>query len=176
MVKEARLEKENQGLTPRDEGWFVVNAREAQWRESERFGSFVRFESAACKFPELGVNIHIVAPGQAACMYHKETLQEAFLVLSGSCRLLVEGEERMLGAWDFFHCPAGTEHVFVGAGDGPCAILMMGARGEGSGVHYPVSALAAKHEASVSEPTDHPREAYAGVSPPTPCPAPPPFA
>ena len=24
------------------------------------------------------------------------------------------------------HCPAGVEHVFVGAGEGPCAVLMIG--------------------------------------------------
>ena len=51
-------------------------------------------------------------------------------MLSGECRLLVEGEERLLRPWDFFHCPAGTEHIFVGAGEGPCVILMAGARSE----------------------------------------------
>lgn len=47
---------------------------------------------------------------------------------SGACRLLVEAEERLLRQWDFFHSPPGAEHVFVGAGDGPCVILMAGAR------------------------------------------------
>ena len=57
-----------------------------------------------------------------------ESAQEDFLVLSGECLLLIEGEERPLKAWDFVHCPAGTEHVFVGAGTGPCVILMVGSR------------------------------------------------
>ena len=43
-------------------------------------------------------------------------------MLSGERRLLVEGAERLLQPWDFFHCPAGTEHIFVGAGDGPCVV------------------------------------------------------
>ena len=42
------------------------------------------------------------------------------------------------------HCPEGTEHVFVGAGDGPCAILMVGARKEPDLAHYPVSEAAAR--------------------------------
>ena len=57
-------------------------------------------------------------------MYHGEEAQEDFLVLCGECLVLVEGEERLLQAWDFVHCPPWTEHVFVGAGDGPCALLV----------------------------------------------------
>ena len=49
-------------------------------------------------------------------------------MLAGECLLLIEGEERPLRQWDFVHCPAWTEHVFVGAGDGPCAILAVGTR------------------------------------------------
>jgi hypothetical protein len=41
---------------------------------------------------------------------------------------VIENEERRLKQWDFVHCPPMTEHVFVGAGDGPCAIVMVGAR------------------------------------------------
>lgn len=63
--------------------------------------------------------------------------QAGVLVLSGECRLLVEGEERLLRAWDLFHCPAGTEHIFVGAGDGPCVILTVGARSEQEQLLYP---------------------------------------
>ena len=65
-------------------------------------------------------------------MYHAEEAQEDFLVLAGECLLIVEGEERLLRAWDFVHCPPWTEHVFVGAGDGPCLVVGVGARTEGS--------------------------------------------
>ena len=64
-------------------------------------------------------------------MYHGEAAQEDFLVLSGECLLLIEGEERPLKAWDFVHFPQWTEHVIVGAGNGPCAILMVGSRADG---------------------------------------------
>jgi uncharacterized cupin superfamily protein len=166
-VPEARLEDLGAGLTPVTEGWFVVNVRGAEWWFAERRGGRCPFENEygdpAVDFPRLGVNITVLEPGQTG-LYHAESNQEAFLVLSGECALLVENEERRLRAWDFFHSPPWTEHAFVGAGEQPCAILMVGAR-SGTGVHYPASALAARFGASVAEATSDWRRAYAGVEP-----------
>ncbi len=103
----------------------------------------------------------MLEPGQPACMYHGEDEQEDFLVLAGECLLLIEGEERPLKAWDFVHCPKSTEHVFVGAGSGPCAVLAVGSR-SGGGVVYPASELAQRHGAGVAAETHSPEEAYAG--------------
>ena len=97
-------------------------------------------------------------------MYHGESEQEDFLVLSGECVLVIEGEERQLKQWDFVHCPAMTEHVFVGVGDGPCAIVMVGGRSwkeREEEIIYPVNDVAAKHGASVLEETPNADEAYA---------------
>ena len=94
-------------------------------------------------------------------MYHGEDTQEGFLVLAGECLLLVEGEERRLRAWDFFHCPSWTEHVMVGAGDGPCVVVAVGARRPDSKVIYPRNEVAASHGASVPATTDSGKEAYA---------------
>src|SRR5688572_16428707 len=139
MVEEARLGTLEGGRYPETEGWFVLNTREALWWQSEKAGRYVRFEGKeAARFPEFGINIHALAPGEPNCMYHGEDVQEDFLVLSGGCLLIVEGEERRLRAWDFVHCPAWTEHVFIGAGDGPCAILMVGSRKRDDPVRYPV--------------------------------------
>ena len=55
-----------------------------------------------------------------------------------------------------------SEHAFVGAGEGPCVILMVGSR-SGTEVHYPVSELAARYGASVAEETSDWRQAYASV-------------
>ena len=98
-------------------------------------------------------------------MYPGENSQEDFLVLRGQCLLLVEGQERRLRAWDFVHCPAGTEHVFVGGGDSPCAILMVGARRPDVELRYPVSELAARYGASASKETSDEAEAYADWKP-----------
>jgi uncharacterized cupin superfamily protein len=160
-VPEAPLVDSGSGLAPSGEGWFVVNVRDVEWWTSSAFGSGCSFESREAWFPGLGINISVLEPGQPNCLYHSESQHEAFLVLSGDCRLLVEGGERLLGAWDFFSCPAGTEHVFVGAGEGPCVILMVGARSEDEKLLYPVSELAARYGASAEKETPVGKEAYA---------------
>ena len=65
------------------------------------------------------------------------------------------------------HCPPGTHHVFVGAGEGPCVILMAGAREGDWSVRYPVSELAARYGASVPQETTEPDQAYHGVFAPS---------
>ena len=62
------------------------------------------------------------------------------------------------------HCPPWTKHTFVGAGDGPCAIVMVGSRAGGFEVVYAVDEVAAKRDASVLEETSKPDEAYARFS------------
>jgi len=118
------------------------------------------FESPQAHFQEFGINLSVLEADEANCLYHSESQQEAFLVLSGECKLLVEGSERSLRPWDFVHCPAGTEHVFVGGGDGPCVILMVGARTDDEQLLYPVSELAARYGASAEEETADPKQAY----------------
>jgi uncharacterized cupin superfamily protein len=149
------------------ERWFVVNVRDAEWLTSEggekqSSGSECVFESDDAPFEQLGIRIHVLEPGEPNGAYHAESAQEDFLVLAGECTLLVEGEERRLRQWDFFHSPPGTEHIFVGAGDGPCVIFMVGLRPEDWTVRFPVSELAARYGASVAEETDSPRKAYVG--------------
>ena len=166
-MHEARLEDFGSGLAPASDGWFVVNVRDAQWLTSENgekqpSGSECPFESQDFWFRQFGIRLHVLPPGQPNGLYHSESAQEDFLVLSGECVLLVEGEERRLRQWDFFHSPAGTEHIFVGAGDEPCVILMAGARSEDEKILYPVSELAARHGASVHEETSDPDQAYVG--------------
>jgi uncharacterized cupin superfamily protein len=143
-----------------------VNAREARWWHSDIFGSSCIFEGDV-SFPDLGINIQVLNPGQPNCMYHGENAQENFLVLFGECLLLVEGEERPLKQWDLVHCPAWTEHVFVGAGSGPCAILMVGARPDPGQLRYPVVDVARKHNAGVTTETTSGKEAYARFARPT---------
>jgi len=161
-VTEAQLEETASGLRPAGEGWFVVNARDARWTVGDPFGAQCAFEGAwpAAAFRELGLKLCVLEPGQPNCLYHRESQQEDFLVLSGECMLLVEGEERPLKAWDFVHCPDWTEHVFVGAGEGPCVVLMVGARPD-TEVVYPVAEVALRHGAGVARETPSPDEAYA---------------
>jgi uncharacterized cupin superfamily protein len=147
------------------DGWFVVNVKEATWWGHPAFGRGCSFEGEG-RFPHHGVRLHVLEPGKPNCRYHRENAQEDFLVLSGECLLLVNGEERKLRAWDFVHCPPGTTHVFVGAGDGPCAVLMIGHRPGDHELYYPESELARRHGAETPEPTPDPRVAYGDLEAP----------
>ena len=132
MVPEAELQQTEHGLVPTGDGWFVLNAQDSRWYHGESRGAFCDFEGDQ-DFPQVGVNLQVLMPGQPMAMYHWEVDQEDFLVLSGEALLIVEGEERMLRAWDFFHCASLTKHTIVGAGDGPCIVVAIGARGPRTG-------------------------------------------
>jgi uncharacterized cupin superfamily protein len=161
MVEEARLEETDGGLAPATEGWFVVNVRDGRWMTNDVLGAAFIVEGDDAGFDQVGYTIGILQPGQSGGRYHREAAQEDFLVLFGECLLLIEEEERPLKAWDFVHCPPGTNHSFVGAGDGPCVIFMTGARLEDKGIVYPRSELAIRHGAGVESDTSSPAEAYA---------------
>jgi uncharacterized cupin superfamily protein len=141
--------------------WFVVNVVDAPALRHEVGGVAVLFEPQDDRFAEFGINLRVLEPGQPSSVYHAENVQEDFLVLSGECLAIIEGEERLLRAWDFVHCPADTAHLFVGAGNGPCAILMIGARGPDKAIRYPANELAGRHGASATQDTDSAAEAYA---------------
>lgn len=144
-------------------GWHVVNVKDARWYGSEAFGKVASFEKEGTPFPEIGVHLFVLEPGKPNCRYHRESTQEDFLVLAGRCRLLVNGEERELGPWDYFHCPAGVSHVMVGAGDGPAAVLAIGRRSTDQQLCYPESELARGFNAEAPEVTDSPKVAYSDV-------------
>ena len=161
-MDEATFDETPYGRNPAEEGWFVLNLGDAlALRNEEKGGAVIPLEPRGGPFENFGVNVHVVWPGEPSALYHSENAREAFLVLSGECTLIVEEHERPLRQWDFFHCPAGTRHIFVGAGDGPCAILMIGGRSPNEELNYPVSEVAAKYGASVAKETPNPDEAYA---------------
>jgi uncharacterized cupin superfamily protein len=160
-IPEAPLKQGDAGLKPEGEGWFVVNVADAAAWHSDRFGSSARFEDRPNHpFPDFGINIRVLQPGQPNALYHRENAQEAALVLDGECLAIVEGEERLLRKGDFLYAPSGTAHVLVGAGDGPCAILMAGTRKDPEYLLYPVDEAAVRHGASAEAETPDEHEAY----------------
>lgn len=167
MVPEAQLVETENGLVPAGEGWFVLNARETPWCERPGRGALCEFEGSgiegATDFHQLGINVTRLGPGEPLSLYHWEADQEDFLVLAGEAVLLIEGEERALGAWDFVHCPAGAAHTIVG-GDAGCLVLAVGARDRSTGPDwgaYPRHETATRHGAGVEQETSVPAEAYA---------------
>ena len=161
MVPEAKLEQTENGLVPVSDGWFVLNARDARWndrpkRRSVSFTGKTEWE-ADTLFPMLGVQLAVIEPGEPNSQYHWETEAEAFFVISGEALLIIEGQERPLRQWDFVHMPPKTEHVLVGAGDGPCIFLAMSSRENqqfGPYGEYPPNEVAAKYRASAKDSED----------------------
>ena len=176
MVPEAELEQTESGLVPMSSGWFVMNARDARWFHKPGQGDSLpltgcdEFE-AETYFPMLGMSIQVLAPGEPNSIYHWETEQEDFLVVSGEALLIVEGQERRLEQWDFVHCPPETRHVFVGSGDGPCVILAASSRqfqANGPWGFYTVDDAARRHNACPDEETQDNSVAYARFQPAQP--------
>jgi uncharacterized cupin superfamily protein len=167
-VTEARLED---GV-PVTGGWFVVNARDARWMHNEmrdlcRFGG-----EGEAHFDDLGVGLYWIQPGKPMSLYHHEARQEDFLILRGRCTVLVEGEERSVGPWDFFHSPPRTPHTIVNTGEEPALILAVGARKEKASVRYPFEPFAAARGAGVPDDSTPASDTYASFGKPVPGPAP----
>lgn len=164
MPDEAEVEKTEFGRVAKGDGWYVLNARDAQWRYIDGRPALCNFEGDQ-PFSQVGININVLEPGQPLCMYHWEAGQEDFLVLSGEALLVIEEQERPLRQWDFVHCPPQTKHVIVGAGASLSVILAVGARVDSvdnpDWGAYPVSDAAARHGAGVDKETSDPNIAYA---------------
>ncbi len=174
--KRARLARTAHGMVPASDGWFIMNAKDSVWYSNGFFGSATRFEDTKkWWFPQMGLNIRVLGPGQPNCHYHAESMQEDFLVLSGRCRVLIDGKNLKLKPWDLVHCPPWTDHVFVGAGKEPCVILMVGTRSKDEKIRYLRTPLAVRYKASTPKSTSEPRVSYSLVPRSTPVPAPPPF-
>jgi uncharacterized cupin superfamily protein len=162
-VHEAPLVETEVGVVPGGDGWFVLNAREGHWRDRPGRGYSLPFEGPT-DFPQVGITLYVLGPGEPIGMYHWEADQEDFFVLSGEALLLVEGEERPLRQWDFVHCPAHTKHIIIGAGEGQCAVLAVGARAHQDGAGwggYSVDEAALRRGAGVEVETTEAQQAYA---------------
>jgi hypothetical protein len=75
IVPEAPFDQTEDGLVPVGEGWFVLNARDARWLERPGRGTRCGFEGEAA-FPQLGVSLFVLGPGEPIGMYHCEADQE----------------------------------------------------------------------------------------------------
>lgn len=159
-MHESKIEETEHGRVPVDDGWWILNVGDMAWATVPGGGTWCVFESPNAPSTRLGIGVHVLAAGETPGFYHLENEQEGFLVLSGECLAIAEGQERRMGPWDYLHCPPGTAHITIGVGDEPCAILMVGTRGESHDTQYLADPVAARHGAAVAVSTDSPREAY----------------
>ena len=159
---EARMQQSEYGLVAATDGWFTVNVRDAAWVKSETFGDACIFEGGPVDFAQIGYTLAVLQPGQPNGMYHREDDQEDFLVLSGECLAIIEGEERPLKAWDFVHCPPGHRAHLRRRGRRAVRDLHGGRpRAPRAAPSTPRDEAALRHGAGVETETPHSKEAYA---------------
>jgi uncharacterized cupin superfamily protein len=169
VVPEAELEDTGAGLVPKTVGWFVLDVRKARWSDKPEQGWSASLTGrdeyeAETFFPMLGMALRVARAGEVTTTYHWETEQEDFLVLTGECIAIIEGEERQLRQWDFIHCPPGTKHAFVGVGDEPCVLLCASSRQfqkAGPWGYYCYDETAERYNAASPEDTQDGKIAYA---------------
>lgn len=165
MIQESPPVETGDGLAAQPGGWYVVNARDIRWVGQDGLwrGAWLEPEEG---WTSLAFNLTVLDPGCPGGLYHAESNHEAFLVVSGECLLVVEGEERRLRQWDFFHCAPWTAHVLIGAGDGPAVIVAVSTRAPDAAVRYVASEVARRHGAASAHDTRDASEAYAGFPEP----------
>ena len=173
-MHEAGIEETTEGRLPADDGWFILNLGEMPWETIPGYGVWRGFDWANER-PGVGVHVHVLQPGETNGYYHAEEAQEGFIVLSGECLAIVEGEERRMRQWDYLHSPPDTAHAIVGAGEGPCVIVMFGSPDPSRKVEWIADETAARHGASVERTTGIDREAYGDLPDETVVPPPSPF-
>jgi uncharacterized cupin superfamily protein len=153
-------------------GWFLVNVRDVPWMHNEmravcKFGG-----EGDAHFDDLGIGLYLIQPGKPMSLYHHEAGQEDFLILRGRCTVLIDGQRREAGPWDFVHCPPRTPHTIAATGEEAALILAVGARKEKHSAHYPVEPEAIELGAGVPDEQTSADQVYAGFGEPQRGPAP----
>src|SRR5206468_768614 len=95
--------------------------------ETMVFGS-TRAPSEAGSTGQVGVDLTGVGAGEPVAMNHDGNDPRDLLGVAGEALLIIEGEEGRLHPWNFVHCPPGTNHGIVRAGETPCVVVAVGAR------------------------------------------------
>jgi mannose-6-phosphate isomerase-like protein (cupin superfamily) len=75
-----------------------------------------------------GVNAIVMPPHFEGFLHYHEQQDELYFVHSGTARVEVEGEERLLGPGGLFHCGSTTPRKVSNAGDEDLVLLVVGGK------------------------------------------------
>ncbi|HEX3175589.1 MAG TPA: cupin domain-containing protein [Methylomirabilota bacterium] len=90
-------------------------------------GTGLRFLCGADKTDRSWSLMEVEVPERAGAPPHHHPWDEAYYILEGNIRFLVDGEEQTLARGDFVYLPAGTLHGFEGASTPPARTLIFDA-------------------------------------------------
>lgn len=77
--------------------------------------------------------MEVSLPRHAGPPPHDHPWDEAYFVLEGQVKFVVEGEEQLLGAGEFLYAPADTLHGFQGDSETPARVLVFDSPGHSEG-------------------------------------------
>ena len=75
-----------------------------------------------------GVNAIVMPPRFEGFLHYHEQQDELYFVHSGSARVEVEGEDRVLGPGGLFHCESTTPRKVSNGGDDDLVLLVVGGK------------------------------------------------
>src|SRR5215467_11759162 len=75
-----------------------------------------------------GVNAIVMKPRFEGFLHYHDLQDELYFVHSGTARVEVEGEERLLGPGGLFHCESTTPRRVSNGGDDDLVLLVVGAK------------------------------------------------
>jgi mannose-6-phosphate isomerase-like protein (cupin superfamily) len=76
-----------------------------------------------------GVNVIVMPPGYPGFHHYHDTQDELYFVHSGTARVEVEGEERLLGPGGMVHVTSTTARRVSNGGDEDLVLLVVGGKG-----------------------------------------------
>ena len=102
---------------------FVINLADAPAIGAPRGATFITLEPEGVTWPDTGVNVQVMHPGQPNGRYHSEPVQEDFLVLYGECIAIVEDRSGRCasGTSCIARRGASTSSWERGTGPAPCS-------------------------------------------------------
>ncbi|MGN6799983.1 MAG: hypothetical protein ACTHKS_17705 [Gaiellaceae bacterium] len=78
------MKKTETGAIPQGDGWFVLNARDVSWIQSEERGQDTDFEGGQ-DWRQLGFRIQVLSPGQRACITASPARRTSWSSLESAC-------------------------------------------------------------------------------------------
>ena len=76
-----------------------------------------------------GVNVIVMPPGYQGFHHYHDEQDELYFVHTGTARVEVEGEERLLGPGGMVHVTSRTERRVSNAGDDDLVVFVVGGKG-----------------------------------------------
>jgi uncharacterized cupin superfamily protein len=87
----------------------------------------IRDLEAIFQMRRFGLDVQTIAPGEQNAPYHfHEEEEEFFLILEGTCNLLLDGEHYALGPGDCVYTRPGQAHCFYNDGSTACTLIVSG--------------------------------------------------